>query len=89
MKRVYRRQRNTPILTAVGYAGTLDEAKRVAEEDATKRDRWAVYEFEQAVGNAVLTVRQVNGEYHVLLVDDPANRPNPEKIEAIMSRFDD
>ena len=89
MKRVLRRNRNAVGLTTVGFADCLDEAKTVAEADATKRDRWAVYELEDVRGNVSMTVRQVNGEYHVLLVDDPNARPSEERIESIMSRFDD
>ena len=89
MKRVMRRSRVTRRLEDVGFAADLAGAKAVAEADATKRDRWAVYELESVYGNTVMTVRQVNGEYHVLLVDEPTNRPSAEQIDRVMSRFDD
>ena len=88
MKRVMRRNRVTRRLEDVGFAADLAGAKAVAEADATKRDRWAVYELESVYGNTVMTVRQVNGEYHVLLVDEPNNRPSEERIAQIMKRFD-
>ena len=88
MKRVMRRSRVTRRLEDVGFAADLAEAKAVAEADATKRDRWAVYELESVYGNTVMTVRQVNGEYRTLLVDEPNHRPSEERIAKIMKRFD-